>query len=75
MKSPILYIHYTAIMDLNHAKKESQSLINQNIFKKQNFKKWLSIAIFGRFAESIARQNGYKMMDCGNEVLINHLDD
>ena len=52
-----------------------QSLINPNIFKKQNFKKWTSIAIFGRFAEAIARQNGYKSMDCGNEVLINQLDD
>ena len=55
--------------------KKCQSLINSNIFKKQNFKKWPSIAIFGRFAESIARPNGYKMMDCGKEVLINHLDD
>ena len=37
---------------------KSQSSINPNIFKKQNFKKCQSIAIFGQFAKAIVRQNG-----------------
>ena len=45
------------------------------IVKKQNFKKWRSIAIFGHFAKAIIRQNGYKIVDFGNEVLSNQLDD
>ena len=69
VKSPILYIHYTAIFDLNSAKE-----INPIIVEKQNFKKWRSIAIFGHFAKAIVRQNSYKMVDFGNEVLINRLD-
>ena len=36
---------------------------------------WRSIAIFGHFAKVIVRQNGYKMVDFGNEVLIKQLDD
>ena len=32
--------------------------MNPNIFKKQNFKKWRRIAIFGHFAKAIVRQNG-----------------
>ena len=42
---------------------------------KQNFKKWPSSAIFGHFAKAIVRQNGYKMVDFGNEVLINQSND
>ena len=55
--------------------KRNQSDINPNIFKRQNFKKWRSIAILEHFAKAIVRQNGYKMVDFGNEVLINELDD
>ena len=36
---------------------------------------WRSIAVFGHFAKAIVRQNGYKMVDFGNEILINQLDD
>ena len=58
---------------------KSQSYVNPNIFKKQNFRKWRSIANFGHFAKAIVRQNGYKMVtkmvDFGNEVLINQLGD
>ena len=49
--------------------------MNPNIFKNQNFTKWLSISIFGHFANAIVRRNGYKMVDFGNEVLIKQLDD
>ena len=35
---------------------------------------WGRIAIFGHFAKAIVRQNGYKMVDFANEVLINQLD-
>jgi len=42
---------------------------------KKHFKKWRSIAIFGHFAKAIVRQNGYKMVDFGNEVLVNQVDD
>ena len=34
-----------------------------------------SIAVFGHFAKAIVRQSPYKMVDFGNEVLINQLDD
>ena len=34
VKSPILYIHYTAIFDLNSAKKE-KSVLNPNVEKKK----------------------------------------
>ena len=34
-----------------------------------------SLAIFGHFTKTIVRQNGYKMIDFGIEVLINQLDD
>ena len=43
--------------------------------KKQNFEERRSIAIFGNFAKAIVRQNGYKMVDFRNKVLINQLDD
>ena len=43
--------------------------------KKQNFKKCRSIAIFRHFAKGIVGQIGYKMVDFGNEVLINELGD
>ena len=49
--------------------------MNSNIFKNQNFRKWLSISIFGHFAKAIVRRNGYKMVDFGDEVLIKQLDD
>ena len=49
--------------------------MNPNIFKNQNFTKWLSIAIFGHFSKAIVRCNGYKMVDFGNEFLIKTLDD
>ena len=49
--------------------------MNPNIFKKQNFKKWLGIAIFGHFAKAMVRLNGYKNVGFGNEVLNNQLDD
>ena len=42
--------------------------------KKQNFKSWRSIAIFGHFAKAIVRQIGYKMGDFRKEVLINQLE-
>ena len=43
--------------------------------KKQNFEERRSIAIFGNFAKAIVRQNGYKMVDFRNKVLINQLFD
>ena len=54
-------MHYTAIFDLNSAK------INPNVFEKQKFKKWRSIAIFGHFAKAIVGQNGYKMVDYNDQ--------
>ena len=51
---------------------EHETLI-QILKKKQNLKKWRSITIFGHF-KAIVRQNGYKTVDFGNEVLINQLD-
>ena len=75
MKSPILYVHYTAIFDLNSAKKE-KSVLNPNVKKKkEKFKKWRGVTIYGHFAKAIVRQNGYKIVDFGNEVLNNRLDD
>ena len=76
MKSPILYIHYTAIFDLSSAKKE-KSVLNPPVKKKkkEKFKKWRRVTIFGHFAKAIVRRNGYKIVDFGNEVLINRLDD
>ena len=55
---------------------QKKSVLNKSKYflKKQNFKNWLSITIFGHFAKYIVRQNGYKMVDFGNEVLINQLD-
>ena len=49
--------------------------MNRNIFKNQNFTKWLSVSIFEHFAKAIVRCNGYKKVDFGNEVLIKQLDD
>ena len=43
--------------------------------KNKNFKKELNIAIFGHFAKAIVKQNAYKMIDFGNEVLVNQIDD
>ena len=43
--------------------------------RNKNFKKWPSIAIFEHFAKATVRQNGGKMVDFGNEVLNNKLDD
>ena len=34
---------------------------------------WRSIAVFGHFAKAIVRQNGYKMVDFGNEALMKQL--
>ena len=62
-------------LSLEQYKKKSVLNKSKNFLKKQNFKKWLSITIFGHFAKYIVRQNGYKMVDFGNEVLINQLDD
>ena len=48
--------------------------MNPNIFKNQNFKV-AKYCHFGHLTKAIVRQNGYKMVDFGNEVLINQLDD
>ena len=58
---------YTAVFDLNSAKK-NQSEINPNIFKKQNCRKWRSIAIFGNFVKAMIWQNGCKMVDFGTNI-------
>ena len=39
---------------------KNSALNKSKCFKKQNFKKWRNIAIFGHFAKAIVRQNGYK---------------
>ena len=70
----ILDVHYTTILDLNSAKKK-KSVLNKSKYLKKKIQKGRNIAIFGHFAKAIVRQNGYKIVDFGNIVLINQLDD
>ena len=55
---------------------QKESVLNKSkCFWKTSFKKWRGIAIFVHFAKAVVRQNGYKIVDFGSEVLINQQDD
>ena len=60
--------------NIRKASKISYSLYPLYSYLWQCKRNQRSVAIFGHFAKVIVRQYGYKMVDFGNEVLMNQLD-